>query len=130
MGADRPVDVIQMSCWHDAQVADPERIKAEVVSYYRGLDEAATLRCHFRGADDAGGLWYFEVVPVGSKLTVIKQAELTSAGTLHRYSWEHLADEHGFLTDQPIDPDEDPFEVITPEEFERVWIDGAPNVMR
>ncbi|MEU7058528.1 hypothetical protein AB0A61_21630, partial [Streptomyces sp. NPDC046197] len=36
-------------------------------------------------------------------MIVIKQAELTSAGQLHRYSREHLEDEHGGLTDQAID---------------------------
>ncbi len=88
---------------------------------YRGLDEAATRRLHFRHADDEGGLWYFEAVYRGRELTVVKQAELTSAGELFRYSWKHLEDEHGFLTDQAIDPDEDPLEVITSEEFHRLW---------
>ncbi|MDX3099189.1 hypothetical protein PV417_32650 [Streptomyces sp. ME19-03-3] len=54
-------------------------------------------------------------------MIVIKQAELTSAGQLHRYSWEHLEDEHGGLTDQAIDPEEDPLESIPAEEFRRVW---------
>ncbi|MFC4504081.1 MULTISPECIES: hypothetical protein [Streptomyces] len=51
----------------------------------------------------------------------IKQAELTSAGQLHRYSWEQLEDDHGFLTDQAVDPEEDPLEAIPAEEFLRVW---------
>jgi transposase len=29
--------------------------------------------------------------------------------------------EHGGLTDQAIDPDEDPLEAIPAEEFQRVW---------
>ncbi|QTD99124.1 hypothetical protein S1361_17370 [Streptomyces cyanogenus] len=91
------------------------------MAYYRALDEGATLRSHFRHADEEGGLWYIEAVPDRSELIVIKQAELTSAGELHRYSWEHLEDKHGFLTDQAIDPDEDPLESISAEEFQRVW---------
>jgi hypothetical protein len=41
------------------------------------------------------------------------------ADRLHRYSWEYLEDEHGFLTDQVIDPEEDPLEAIPAEEFQR-----------
>ncbi|MFF1659217.1 hypothetical protein [Streptomyces sp. NPDC058255] len=102
-------------------MVDLERIKAETVAYFRALDERATLRHHFRGADEEGGLWYFEAVPDRGELVTIKQAELTSAGQLHRYSWEHLEDEYGFLTDQAIDPEEDPLEAIPAEEFQQVW---------
>ncbi|GHD40912.1 hypothetical protein GCM10010335_42270 [Streptomyces galbus] len=80
------------------------------VAYFRSLDERATLRHHFRHADEEGGLWYFEAVPDRGELIAIKQAELTPAGRLHRYSWEHLVDEHGFLTDQALDLEEDPLE--------------------
>ncbi|MFZ3569911.1 hypothetical protein ACOKM5_23170 [Streptomyces sp. BH097] len=102
-------------------MADLERIEAEVVAYFRSLDEAATSRCHYRFADEEGGMWYLEVVPDRGELAVIKQAELTSEGRLHRYSWEHLGDEHGWLTDQAVDPDEDQLEAISAEEFHRVW---------
>lgn len=102
-------------------MVDLERIKAETVAYFRALDERATLRHHFRGTDDEGGLWYFEAVPDRGELVAIKQAELTPAGQLHRYSWEHLEDEHGFLTDQAVDPEEDPLEAISAEDFQRVW---------
>ncbi|MER6152018.1 hypothetical protein [Streptomyces hirsutus] len=102
-------------------MADLERIAAETTAYYRALDEGATLRHHFRHADEEGGLWYIEAVADRGELIVIKQAELTSVGQLHRYSWEHLEDEHGGLTDQAIDPEEDPLEAITADEFQRVW---------
>ncbi|WP_455354661.1 hypothetical protein [Streptomyces sp. SYSU K217416] len=62
-----------------------------------------------------------EAVPDGGELIVVKQAELTPAGALHRYSWEHLEDEHGCLTDQAIDSEEEPLETITAEEFQRLW---------
>lgn len=107
--------------WHDDPVVDLERIKAESVAYFRSLGEGATLRYHFRHADEEGGLWYFEAVPDRGELIAIKQAELTPAGRLHRYSWEHLEDEHGFLTDQALAPEEDPLEAIPAKEFQRVW---------
>ncbi|MEU1122260.1 hypothetical protein ABZ371_01415 [Streptomyces sp. NPDC005899] len=100
---------------------DLERIAAEITAYYRALDECATQRHHFRHTDEEGGLWYIEAVPDRGELIVIKQAELTAAGQLHRYSWEHLEDEHGGLTDQAIDPEQDPLEAIPAEEFQRVW---------
>jgi CRISPR/Cas system CMR subunit Cmr4 (Cas7 group RAMP superfamily) len=107
--------------WHDGAVVDLERIAAEITAYYRALEESATLRRHFRHVDEEGGLWYIEAVPDRGELIVIKQAELTAAGQLHRYCWEHLEDEHGGLTDQAIDPEQDPLEAIPVEEFQRVW---------
>ncbi|MFE3827199.1 hypothetical protein [Streptomyces sp. NPDC059092] len=100
---------------------DLERIRAERVAYFRALDESATLRHHFRHADEDGGLRYFEADPDRGKLTVIKRAELTPASQLHRYSWEHLEDKHGFLTDQALDTEEDPVETIPAEEFQHAW---------
>ncbi|MEU2978681.1 hypothetical protein ABZ678_17170 [Streptomyces hirsutus] len=102
-------------------MVDLERIKTETVAHFRALDENAAQRHHFRHADEEGGLWYIEAVPDRGELIAVKQAALTSAGQLHRYSWEHLEDEHGGLTDQAIDPEEDPLEVITADEFQRVW---------
>ncbi|QIJ63244.1 hypothetical protein [Streptomyces sp. JB150] len=107
---------------------DLERVKAETVAYYRALDENATSRHYFRHADEEGGLWYFEAVPDRGELIVIKQAEVTSAGRLHRYSRQHLEDEHGGLTDRAVDPDEDPLEVISAEEFQRVWARPAETL--
>ncbi|CAM5504255.1 hypothetical protein GCM10010261_64930 [Streptomyces pilosus] len=107
--------------WLDEPVVDPESIKAETVAYFRALDEAATQRYHFRHADEEGGLRFIEAVPDRGELVAIKQAELTSASRLHRYSWEHLEDEHGGLADQAIDPEEDLLEIIPTEEFQRVW---------
>ncbi|MFE2017734.1 hypothetical protein ACFW9O_06705 [Streptomyces sp. NPDC059499] len=102
-------------------MVDLERITAEIVAYYRALDEGATLRHHFHHADEEGGFWDIEAVPDRGELIVIKQAELTSVGQLHRYSWEHLEDEDGGLTDQAIDPEADPLEAIPAEEFQRIW---------
>ncbi|MGW7659783.1 hypothetical protein [Streptomyces sp. NPDC054756] len=102
-------------------MVDLERIRKETVAYFKALDENATLRQHFRHADEEGGLWYIEAVRDGDELIVVKQAELTSAGRLHRYNWEHLEDEDGCLTDQAIDPEEELLEAIPAEEFQQVW---------
>ncbi|MER6343096.1 hypothetical protein ACWC10_08845 [Streptomyces sp. NPDC001595] len=66
-------------------------------------------------------MWYFEAVPDLGELIAVKQAELTSAGQLHRCGWEHLEDEHGFLVDQAIDPAEDLLEAVPADESHRVW---------
>ncbi|TWV45622.1 hypothetical protein FRZ03_16100 [Streptomyces misionensis] len=102
-------------------MTDLERARARTVAYFRALDENATLRRHYRHADEDGGLWYFEVVPDRGEWIAVKQAELTASGHLHRYGWEHLDDAHGFLTDQAIDPGEDPLEPVPAAEFQRVW---------
>ncbi|MDH6229084.1 MULTISPECIES: hypothetical protein [Streptomyces] len=100
---------------------DLEHIRARSMAYFRALDENVTVRYHFRHADEEGGVWYFEAVPDGGELVAVKQVELTPAGHPHRYSWEHLEDEHGFLTDQALVPEEDPLEAVPVEEFQRVW---------
>ncbi|MFI5819574.1 hypothetical protein ACIA8I_10615 [Streptomyces rishiriensis] len=92
------------------------------MAYYRTLDEGATLRRHFRHADEEDGLWHIEaVIPGRGELVVVEQVELTSASHLHRYSREHLEDEHGGLTDQAVDPEKDPLEPIPAGEFHQVW---------
>jgi hypothetical protein len=42
-------------------------------------------------------------------------------GGVSAYDWQHLEDEHGFLTDQPIDEHEPLLEAIPAEEFEAAW---------
>lgn len=106
----------RLASWHDDSVADLERI-----AYYRALDERAALRRYFRHEDEEGGRWYSKAAPDRGELIVLKQAELTSAGQFHRYSWEHLEDERGGLTDQAIDPELDPLEAIPVEEYQRAW---------
>ncbi|MEU3258286.1 hypothetical protein ABZ694_10820 [Streptomyces albidoflavus] len=103
---------------HDAPRPRPQTV---AVAYYRALDERATHRHHFHHGDEDGNHWYFEAVHDHDELVVVKQAEVTESGHLLRYSWQHLEDEQGFLTDQPLDPAEDPVEAITAEEFGRVW---------
>jgi hypothetical protein len=68
-------------------VVDPERGTVQTVAYYRTLDEDATVRHYFRHHDEEGGLPYIEAVPDRGELIVVRQAELMSAGQLHRYDW-------------------------------------------
>ncbi|MEU7058529.1 hypothetical protein [Streptomyces sp. NPDC046197] len=44
-------------------MVDLEGIAAEIMAYLRALDKSATLRHHFRHADEEGGLWCIEAVP-------------------------------------------------------------------
>ena len=64
--------------------------------------------------------YYFET---DEALTAIRQLEVYAAGQRLRYDRAHLEDEHGFLSDGPIFPDDewpDLFE-ITVAEFETEW---------
>jgi hypothetical protein len=53
--------------------------------------------------EDERGRWLFEVVEDDGRQVAIKQIEAEPSGLIHRYSSDHLEDEHGFLTDQPLD---------------------------
>ncbi|MFF8565297.1 hypothetical protein ACF06N_10075 [Streptomyces albidoflavus] len=88
-------------------MGDAQRACPQVVACYRFLDH--------------GNHWYFEAVPDRDDLVIAKQAEVTESGHLLRYSWRHLEDGQGFLTDQPLGLAEDPVEAITAEAFGRVW---------
>ncbi|MGJ5826316.1 hypothetical protein [Streptomyces ossamyceticus] len=79
------------------------------------------MRHHFRYVDEEGGLWHFEAVPHRGDWIVIKQAEQTQSDRRRRYWWEHLADEYGFLTNQALNPEEEPLEAIPAKEHQRVW---------
>jgi len=64
--------------------------------------------------------YYFET---DEALTAIRQVEVYTAGQRLRYDGAHPEDEHGFLSDGPIFPDDewpDLFE-ITGAEFETEW---------
>lgn len=105
---------------------DIARRQAEIVAYYRALDAGASARRYFRHTDEEGGLWYFETVADRGELVAVKQIEVTPEGAFHRYHWEHLGDEHGFLTVLALNPDEDPLTAVEPEEFQRVWTQRSP----
>jgi hypothetical protein len=100
---------------------DPAKALAEAAAFYRRLDEEATQRQHFRHEDEEGGLWLWEAVPYEGELVAIKQVEVDPSGTVSRYWWQHMEDERGFLTDQPLYPEEEGFARISAGEFRRYW---------
>ena len=90
--------------------------------YFRALEELDRPRTFLRGADpeNAKKLWLFEVVEDEGERVALKQIEIDASEAIHRYWCEHLEDEHGFLTDQPLDGIEELSE-ISREQFERIW---------
>src|SRR5216683_3274676 len=66
-------------------------------------EELARRRNWPSGARD--GLW--EAVLVGGEVTAVKQMEVPEGGGTTRYCWSWLEDDAGFLTDQPLKPDEE-----------------------
>jgi hypothetical protein len=102
---------------------DPASIPAEVVAFYRRLDEQATDRLYFRAQDpeEEQGLWLWEAVPVQDEVVAVKQIQVAPDGTVSRYWWQWMQDDRGFLTDQPLDPQIDDLDSISAEEFRRHW---------
>ena len=100
---------------------DPAKALAETAAFYQRLDAQATERQHFRREDEEDGLWLWEAVPSGDELVAIKQVEVDPSGRVWRYWWQRIEDEHGFLTDQALDPEEMGLTPISAEEFRRYW---------
>jgi hypothetical protein len=90
--------------------------------YFRSLEESDRPRVYLGAPDpeDSGTQWLFEVVEDDGSRVAIKQIEATSSGLVRRYWWQHLEDEHGFLTDMPLD-DSERFSEVSREAFLRVW---------
>ncbi|MBV9380143.1 MAG: hypothetical protein JOY82_22075 [Streptosporangiaceae bacterium] len=93
---------------------------------YRRLDEGSGPRGYYErtdeeGLDDKGGRWLWETVTVDTKIIAVKQIEVTSDGAVRRYSWRWLHDRDGFLTDQPLYPEEEGLHLITRDRFYEVW---------
>ena len=104
----------------------PETVASfwRAVEYYRELDESASARLYFAGVDDEGWKWFFEVVEHDDELIAVKQIETPPGERAHRYWWQHLDDDDGFLTDQPLGREEiaiGRFRAVTAEEFRIVW---------
>ena len=90
----------------------------------RALAEGAGARRYWRyehrEPDESAGRWYFECVREDDEWWCIRQIA-PHAGGVSAYDWQQLGDEHGFLTDQPIDEEQPLLEAITAEEFEAAW---------
>ena len=94
----------------------------------RALAESARERRYWRyehtEPDEGAGLWYFECVRDGEEWWCIRQIAPDPDG-VSGYDWAYLEDERGFLTDQPIDPDEAQLQAISASEFEAAWRDAV-----
>jgi hypothetical protein len=73
--------------------------------YVRNLDASQRPRVYWRGLDPEGNRteWLFETVEDDGQRVAIRQMVVDASGVVHRYWWEHLEHEVGFLTDQPVD---------------------------
>jgi len=80
-------------------------------------------RYEHREPDESEGQWYFECVREDGEWWCVRQIA-PSFGLVSAYDWEHLEDEHGFLTDQPIDEDETLLVPIAADEFNAAWTDA------
>lgn len=78
---------------------------AEYVTYLLALQASSRARVYLFGPspDDLAELWYFEAVDDGGERIAIRQLTVQADGSRHAYSPQHVADEWGALTDQPID---------------------------
>jgi hypothetical protein len=89
----------------------------------KALDESENLRSYWVGVDEDASEWLFEAVEDAGKSWAVKQLVIEPDGTEHRYSWEALEDEWGFLTDQPLPADEPELGSISRDEFLSRWRD-------
>ncbi|GLW06438.1 hypothetical protein Misp01_15680 [Microtetraspora sp. NBRC 13810] len=87
----------------------------------RELDASAEPREHWQGKDGDGGLWLFETVESEGEYWVVRQVEITAGRRVRKYSWRHIEDDHGFLTDQPLELWEFGMTRLTAEVFEQLW---------
>ncbi|MEU4445907.1 hypothetical protein AB0K14_22655 [Actinosynnema sp. NPDC050801] len=98
----------------------------DVVAFYRALEASDRPRACFEFVDaegwvDEGARALYETVEYDGELITIRQIELPSAGGMHRYSWRVMEDAYGCLTDEPLDPHDDPIKPIPREMFEAIW---------
>jgi hypothetical protein len=92
------------------------------IEFIRELDASELGRSHWEGRDEEGGRWLFEAVhlPDGSR-AVVRQVHAALDGTARRYSWEHIEDDDGGLTDQALDIHAEWIESISPDRFLAAW---------
>jgi hypothetical protein len=95
------------------------------VTWYRTLDETPGPRSYLEYVDDGlvdrGARWLWEAVTVDHETVAIKQIDISSTGTTHRYSWQNLDDDFGALTDQPLDLDQPGLATIPNSAFFALW---------
>jgi len=95
------------------------------VKWLQDLDEGPAPRCYYEGAGEEPGLagtrWLWETAVVADEVIAVKQIEIPPDGTARRYWWRHLEDASGFLTDQPLDPDDWRLRAIGRGTFYELW---------
>lgn len=87
----------------------------------RAWAESVTARRYWYGVDGHGGRWLFESVEGDGEHWAVKQVEIAPDGQVRRYWWGHPQDDHGFLTDQALNPEGDGLAELTPDAFQEVW---------
>jgi hypothetical protein len=87
----------------------------------REWEDSAVPHHYWYGLDEEGGRWLFASIQGDGEHWAVKQIEIGPDGRTWRYSWKHLQDAHGFLTDQALTPDHDGLTELTPEAFEEIW---------
>jgi hypothetical protein len=93
-------------------------------AYFERLTASALPRYYWSGPspEDPNELWYFETVIDDGKHIAIRQLTITADGERHAYSAAQLDDDWGFLTDQPVEPEESQgLDATTQPEFEEAW---------
>ncbi|MFI7612635.1 hypothetical protein ACIBP6_15550 [Nonomuraea terrae] len=88
----------------------------------RQLAESDAPRHYWHLGGGNGRAWLFESVEGDGEHWAVRQVEIgpgPDGRVAHRYWWRHLYDEHGFLTDQPLEIWE--LSEVTAEAFEAVW---------
>ncbi|MER7128011.1 hypothetical protein [Streptosporangium saharense] len=93
----------------------------------QALAESDRQHWYWYGRGGDGHVWLFEaVIDDGGEYWPVRHAELGADGVPRRYSWRHLADEHGFLAEGPLYPDDFGLNPLTAEEFATLWdaLDG------
>lgn len=90
--------------------------------YLRTLVGSDRERSCWTGAspDNPNELWFFEAVEVDGHIIAIRQIAVGGERSLG-YSADHLEDELGFLTDQPLKPDAWGLSISDPASFEHEW---------
>ncbi|MEV3980977.1 hypothetical protein [Nonomuraea sp. NPDC049758] len=83
------------------------------------LAEADVPHRFWHTAGPGGRVWLFESVEGDGEHWAIRQIEVDTDRVAHRYWWGRLQDDHGFLTDQPLEIWE--LTEITQAAFEAVW---------
>lgn len=100
------------------------------VAWYRALDEGSELRRYYEYADreglvDEGARWLWEAIVVDHETVALKQIELDSSGTAHRYWWRNLEDDAGGLTDQALDLADPGLTPVSRSTFYALWDSGT-----